>query len=177
MSFSVYEITVPAMMRGLGVLARYLDLAQALERDRGLVPGEILGARLAPDMATFGEQFSVGCNKVEAHVAELAQRAGPEHREPAMEYPALRARVAEARVFLNSFSPQELSAAQTHVYEAKSPLVRGWFRGDDYIRYLVIPDFYFHITIVHALLRRMGAQIGKQDYLGHLIPGTAGDYS
>ncbi|MBE7198482.1 MAG: DUF1993 family protein [Parafilimonas terrae] len=177
MSFSVYEITVPAMMHGLGVLARYLDHAQAVERDRGLITGEVLGARLAPDMATFGEQFSVGCDKVEAHVAELAQRGSPAPRELVMDYSALRARVADARAFLNSFSPQELSAAQTHVYEAKSPLVRGWFRGDDYIRYFIIPDFYFHITIAHAILRRMGAPIGKQDYLGNLIPGTAGDYS
>ncbi|MFL5282944.1 MAG: DUF1993 family protein [Rhodopila sp.] len=50
MSFSVYEITVPLMVQGLTVLDDYLNHAQALERERGMEPGEALEARLAPDM-------------------------------------------------------------------------------------------------------------------------------
>jgi hypothetical protein len=41
--------------------------------------------------------------------------------------------------------------------------VRRLFSGDDYIRHLVLPDFFFHISIVHAILRRPGAKIGKRD--------------
>src|SRR5260370_18248281 len=81
-SFSVYDITVPVMVHGLNVMDDYLDHAQALERTKGLEPGSVLGERLAPDMQTFGEQFSVSCNKGrrahgEAHASRTA--SSPEH--------------------------------------------------------------------------------------------------
>jgi hypothetical protein len=174
--FSVYEITVPLMVQGLLVLDSYLDRAQALERERGMLPGEVLGARLAPDMLTFGEQFSVSCNKVEAHMAKLLQSKRPALGAPAIMYPALRGRLVETRGFLQGLSPEELADAQTHTYELTPPIVRGWFGGDDYIRHLVIPDFLFHIATAHAILRNQGAPIGKRDYLGNLS-GQSGGYS
>jgi hypothetical protein len=70
-SFSVYDITVPVMLHGLNVMDDYLGHAQALERTKGFEAGRILAERLAPDMLTFGEQFSISCNKVDAHMAKL----------------------------------------------------------------------------------------------------------
>ena len=32
----------------------------------------------------------------------------------------------------------------------------------------VLPDFFFHIAIAHAILRHLGAHVGKRDYLGNL---------
>ena len=49
--------------------------------------------------------------------------------------------------------------------------------GEDYIRHLVLPDFFFHISIAHAILRHLGAKIGKRDYLGNLTQQSGGDYS
>jgi hypothetical protein len=57
------------------------------------------------------------------------------------------------------------------------PIARGWFGGDGYIRHLVLPDFFFHISIAHAFLRHLGAAIGKRDYLGNLTQQSGGDYS
>src|SRR5438552_16559684 len=94
-SFSVYDITVPVMVHGLNVLYDYLDHAQALERTKSFEPGRILGERLAPDMLTFGEQFSVSCNKVEAHMAKLMQRERPALPNIPMMYPALKGRLRE----------------------------------------------------------------------------------
>jgi hypothetical protein len=30
----------------------------------------------------------------------------------------------------------------------------------------VLPNFYFHISMVYALLRKAGVEIGKKDFLG-----------
>jgi hypothetical protein len=81
-SFSVYDITVPVMVHGLNVMDDYLDHAQALERANGFEPGRILTERLAPNMVTFGEQFSVSCKKDgRAHgEVDAARPAGtPQH--------------------------------------------------------------------------------------------------
>jgi uncharacterized protein len=176
-SFSVYDITVPVMVHGLNVMDDYLDHAQALERTRGIEPGTILGERLAPDMLTFGEQFSVSCNKVDAHMAKLMQRDPPAPHNTPMMYPALKGRLLETRGFLQNVQPDEIAGAQSHTYELTPPIVRGWFGGEDYIRHLVLPDFFFHISIAHAILRHLGAKIGKRDYLGSLAQQSGGDYS
>lgn len=177
MSFSVYEITVPVMEHGLNVMDDYLDHAQALEKAKGLVPGAILGARLAPDMLTFGEQFSVSCNKIEAHLTKLARRDAPARHDTPATYPALKKRLVDTHAFLQSVQPDEIAGAQARTYELTPPIVRGWFGGDDYIRHLVLPDFFFHISIAHAVLRSLGATIGKRDYLGNLAQQSGGDYS
>ncbi len=168
MSFSVYDITVPVMVHGLNVMDDYLDHAQALERTKGLEPGSVLGERLAPDMQTFGEQFSVSCNKVDAHMAKLMLREPPAPRNTPMMYPALKRRLLETRGFLQNVQPDEVAGAQSHTFALTPPIVRGWFGGDDYIRHLVLPDFFFHISIAHGILRHLGTKIGKRDYLGNL---------
>ena len=168
MSFSVYEITVPVMVRGLNVLDTYLDHAEELERSEGSEPSTVLDARLAPNMLTFGEQFSVSCNKIEAHMSKLLQRELPMPRTTDMTYPALRARLRETKAFLEGLQPEDLADALTHTYELTPPIVMGWFGGDDYVRHLMLPDFFFHIAIAHSILRHLGAPIGKRDYLGHL---------
>lgn len=177
MSFSVYEITVPVMVHGLNVMDDYLDHAQTLEWTKGLEPGRILGERLAPDMLTFGEQFPVNCNKVDAHIAKLMQRSFPAARNTPMMYPALKGRLVETQGFLQKVQPEELASAQFHTFELAPPIARGWFGGDDYIRHLVLPDFFFHISIAHAILRHLGAKVGKRDYLGNLAQQSGGNYS
>ncbi|WOH80969.1 DUF1993 family protein [Bradyrhizobium sp. BEA-2-5] len=175
--FSVYDITVPVMVHGLNVMDGYLHHAQALERATEIEPGTILGERLAPDMLTFGEQFSVSCNKIEAHMAKLMQHDAPAPHSTPMMYAALKGRLFETRGFLQNVQPDAIAGAQSHTYELRPPIVRGWFGGDDYIRHLVLPDFFFHISIAHAILRHLGANIGKRDYLGNLGQQSGGDYS
>src|SRR5436305_13497140 len=133
--FSVYDITVPAMVHGLSVMDDYLGHAQALERTKAFEPGRILGERLAPDMLTFGEQFSVSCNKVEAHMAKLMQHDPPAPSNTPMMYPALKGRLLETRVFRQNVPPTEISGAQSHAYELTTALVRGGFRGGASIRH------------------------------------------
>jgi hypothetical protein len=33
---------------------------------------------------------------------------------------------------------------------------------------MIMPDFYFHLTVAHAILRRNGVAVGKHDFLGKL---------
>lgn len=127
-------------------------------------------------MLTFGEQFSVSCNKVDAHIAKLMQRDPSAPRNTPMMYPSLSGRLLETRGFLQSVPPYEIAGAQSNTYELSPPIVRGWFGGDDYIRHLVLPDFFFHISIAHAILRHLGAKIGKRDYLGNLTQQSGGNY-
>jgi hypothetical protein len=40
------------------------------------------------------------------------------------------------------------------------------FTGQDFLLGFVLPNFLFHVTTAHAILRHNGVPIGKMDYLG-----------
>jgi hypothetical protein len=43
-----------------------------------------------------------------------------------------------------------------------------WFRGEDYLDQVAIPNFFFHVTSAYAILRHNGVGLGKMDYIGAL---------
>ena len=42
------------------------------------------------------------------------------------------------------------------------------FTSLSYVTTFAIPNFYFHICMVYALLRKEGVPVGKGDYLGRV---------
>ena len=40
------------------------------------------------------------------------------------------------------------------------------FTGLSYVNTFAVPNFYFHMCMVYALLRKEGVPLGKRDYLG-----------
>jgi hypothetical protein len=177
MTFSVFDTVIPGMAHGFAVLDTYLDHGKTFEEEKGLRSGEVLRARLAPAMLTFGEQFSVVASKVERHVSFLIGQDPTLSPNVEQTYAALKARVTGVRSFLQSITPEQLSGAESRTYQLTPPIVRGWFGGAEYIFHLVIPDFYFHIATAHDILRHLGARVGKRDYLGWLNMENPGGYS
>jgi hypothetical protein len=167
MSLSAYEISIPPLDRGLGILRDYLDVAEAFAREKRLTTEEILGTRLAPDMLTLHGQVEVVCNKVERYASKLAQQPVPEPKTPDVSFEALRQRIVEARKFLEFVPEAAVEGAEAHIFELSDPLIRGWFGGTDFILQLVLPDFFFHIATTHDILRHLGAHIGKRQYIGN----------
>jgi len=41
-------------------------------------------------------------------------------------------------------------------------------KGEAFVESFSIPNFFFHVTMVYAILRQGGVEIGKGDYLGGL---------
>jgi hypothetical protein len=168
MSLTAYEISIPILVRGLSNLQTYLDHAETLGAERpGGVEG-VLAARLAPDMLTLAEQIRVVANKAVRHAARLADAKIPPFVETEATVEALRAQLIEATLYLNDLPEAAVTGAETRTFELSTPIVRGWFAGNDYILDLVLPDFFFHLTTVHDILRHLGAPIGKKTYLGQL---------
>ena len=79
MSMSAYEVTIPTMLRGLGVLDHYLDEASKLTTSHDKSITDVLGARLAPDMLNFAEQINIACSKAERHAPHCASSTDQRH--------------------------------------------------------------------------------------------------
>jgi hypothetical protein len=174
MSLSAYEITLPVMDRGLNLLNNYVDEAAKLAEAQGRPVDEILNARLAPDMLSFAEQITILCRKAERHAAALGKQDRPDipAADPTIE--GLKARIRTARGFVQAVPEADVLGAEARAYELSDPLIHGWLGGNDYILSLVLPDFFFHQTMAHAILRHLGSQIGKRFYLGRLELDSGG---
>lgn len=166
MSVTAYEISIPVLDRGLGILHKYVDTAEAFATSRNVATEDVLSARLAPDMLSFEGQVRVLCNKAERHSAQLAQQDPPAPQSADLTFEALRERIVQARRFLANIPEASIRNADMHPFNLSDPLIQGWFAGRDYILQLVLPDFFFHLATAHDILRHIGVDVGKRAYLG-----------
>lgn len=77
------------------------------------------------------------------------------------------ARIQSVISYLGSFSPESFAnAAEIRISQ---PRWKGkTLSGQEFLIQHVIPNFYFHMTMVHAILRHNGLGIGKKNYLGDM---------
>ena len=165
MSFSIYDASIPPMIRSLENLSKILDkaVAQAKSEDKDLKT--LLEARLAPDMHPFTRQIQIASDAAR-NVARLAGTEPPSFPDTETSFPGLQERIAKTIAYLTSVPKEKLDGAETRKIEMKIPSRTLEFPGNVYLTGFVLPNFYFHVTTAYGLLRHRGIQIGKMDFLG-----------
>jgi hypothetical protein len=166
MSFTIYEASIPPIVRTLQNLSKILDkaVAQAKAQDKDL--NALLDARLAPDMHPFTRQIQIASDTAKGCGARLAGIEPPAMPDTETSFPELQARIAKTIDFLNGLKPEQLAGAEDREVTLKFPQGEMKFSGRDFLTGFALPNFYFHVTTAYALLRHKGIEIGKRDYLG-----------
>lgn len=173
MSFSMYEFSIPPMLRGLNILSQYLDKAAAFSFDRGIDPASLVDARLAPDMLSLAGQVQRLSDNAKGGVGRLAGIEVPSFPDTETTLDELRLRLARTIEYLNTVKPEQLQGSDSRVIELRFRSVSGTLRGDTYLTQVLLPNFYFHLSTAHAILRHKGLPVGKKDYLGHFDRASA----
>ena len=70
------------------------------------------------------------------------------------------------RAFIDTVPAAAIAGAEEKAIEIVYPSITMRFIGRNYVTHFVLPNLYFHITTVYAILRANGVAIGKGDYLG-----------
>jgi hypothetical protein len=68
--------------------------------------------------------------------------------------------------FIKSIKPDQLQGAETREITLQVPQNTLKFTGMNYLTNFVLPNFFFHVTMAYALLRKNGVELGKRDFLG-----------
>jgi hypothetical protein len=166
MSLNLYDLTIPALARGLSNLSALLDKAAAHAESRKFDSQVLVQARLFPDMHPLLKQVQIACDTAKGAAARLAGLEPPAHPDTETNLAELKARIAKTLEFVNSIQPAQLQGAEDRAIEMKTPRVTLHFTGRSYLSGFVLPNFYFHSSMVYALLRHSGVEIGKMDFLG-----------
>ena len=166
---SIYEITIPQFKKMLGCMNNWLDAAVAFAQQKnGFDPNTLLAARLAPDQYPFARQVQVVCDSAKSAAALLAGREPPKHPDTEKTIDELRARIRTCLAYLETFTPKDFEGAGTRGIKLHFFPPGKVISGNDYLVEMALPNFYFHLTTVYAILRHNGVNLGKRDFIGSL---------
>jgi hypothetical protein len=168
MAISMYDFSIPVLTRGLTNLSAVLDKAAAHAAAKKFDPAVLAQSRLYPDMYPLVRQVQIACDTAKGAAARLAGIEVPKHEDNEATLAELKARIAKTVDFLKSVHRDRLKDAESRDIEIKFPSGSWKFTGIAYLADFVLPNFYFHVSMVYALLRKSGVEIGKGDFLGEL---------
>jgi uncharacterized protein len=167
MALTMHNASVPVFQRMLGNLLKIMDKAQAHAEARKFSPDNYLALRLAPDMLPFAKQIQIVSDTAKGCVARLSGQEIPAWADDETTFEQLRARLQRTLDYVGSVPAAAFEGADSREvvmkFRNRDPVS---FTGENYLRFFVLPNFYFHITTAYALLRAGGVELGKGDYLG-----------
>ena len=166
MSLSMYRLSVPVFIRGLGVLRDYLDHAERFEKEKGLPPDTLAAARLAPDMLPLAGQVQRASDTSKNAIGRLTDIVPPSFADDETTLEALRRRIDATVAFFESIDADALAEAERKRVSLNFGKVKPTFDGLEYLLTFVLPNFHFHVATAHDILRSQGVAVGKADYLG-----------
>ena len=160
---TVANAAIDQMFRGLdGVLVKAAADAQA----RGIEEDVYLNARLAPDMLPLVRQVRIATEIPARALSRLAGVELPSLTDDETTFADLRKRISTAHTFIKDLPKDGLDA------DPDGPIT--FPAGPDremtlprraYLQNFILPNLYFHVTTSYAILRHLGVEIGKLDFL------------
>ncbi len=128
-----------------------------------------LAERLAPDMVPLGTQIAFACNQPRGFAQWCAgQPVDP--LDPAVgSIATARSHIENTKALLRA-----IDVSDSKLDEVKRTNLGPGIYCDTsarlYVSDYLLPNFYFHITIAYAILRKLGVPLGKADYMRFLMP-------
>ena len=163
---TLYDFSIPALMRGLTNMSAILDKAAAFATAKKVDGAVLAQTRLFPDMHPLSRQVQIACDTAKGAAGRLAGVEVPKHEDTETTLPELKARIAKTLDFLKTVTASKFPSDDSRAIELKFPSGTWKFTALSYVNDFVMPNFYFHSSMVYALLRKSGVEIGKGDFLG-----------
>ena len=167
MPVSMYHASVPVFIQLLGGLKGVIEKAEAHATGHKWDESTVLNERLYPDMFTLARQV----RQASEHAFGAGRAAGVVVPElPAIDnsYAEMKARIDKTIDFLKGLRPDQLDGREN----AEVTLTQGGqerkLRAQNYLYHLAMPNFYFHTTTAYNILRSLGIEIGKRDFMGQM---------
>jgi uncharacterized protein len=167
MAISMYSGFVPVCLQLLGGLKGVLQKAEAHTAEQKWDPQVVLNLRLYPDMFTLERQVRQVCN----HALGAGRVAGvdlPSLPDQDNSFAEIQARIDKTVDFLKGLRPGQLDGKE----EAPVTVTVGGqprqFKCQNYLYHFAMLQVQFHATTAYDIVRSVGVNIGKRDYLGQM---------
>jgi len=166
MKLDMYQATVLPCVRALTNLIAILEKAEAYVAQRKIDPTVLLGTRLFPDMLPLTMQIVIAGDIARGGAARLAGRDVPAFESGTATFGQLIDGLRHSVAFLETLQPEQFNGAEDRTVTWSTRSSTKTMQGTAYLFQHVLPNVYFHVTTAYAILRHVGLEIGKQDFLG-----------
>lgn len=166
MKISMHTMVVDQCATMLTNISKLLDKGVAYAEAKKFDPTVLVNARLAPDMFPLARQVQIASDMVKNGVARLSGQEAPKFEDNEATMDELKARIAKTIDYIKSVPASAFEGSEER--DIKIPIRDRSLemKGLQYVRNWILPNFYFHATMVYALLRHNGVELGKPDFLG-----------
>lgn len=166
---SMSQASLPAFEITLNALSGVLDKAEAFAAAKKIDPVVLLRSQLAPDMFDLTRQVQVATDQARRGAARLAGTEAPKVEDNETTIAQLKDRIAKTVAYIKTLDRKAIDgSAEKEIVFPLGPEKKGHMKGDDYLNQFVLPNFYFHCTAAYAILRHLGMEIGKRDFMGQI---------
>ncbi len=166
MALSMYDASVPVLVRGLSNLSAILDKGAAFAEAKKIEPSVLIGARLAPDMHPLSRQVQIASDSAKGAASRLTGGDTPSWPDNEKTFAELQARIRQTIDYLQTFKAAQFEGAEAMTIGLPLPGGELKLSGQEFLFGFVLPNFFFHVTTAYAILRHNGVEIGKMDFIG-----------
>ncbi len=163
----IHQTVIFQFSKMLGNMSAILDKSHAFATTKKIDDTILWQSRLAVDQFNFIRQIQILCDTAKMTAASLAGKDAPVHEDNEQTFAQLKSRINSVVTYLNSFNEKDFDGALSR--KVTRPRWEGkYLTGEEFLVEHAVPNFYFHLTTAYAILRHLGVDIGKKDYLGDL---------
>ncbi|HDR9157771.1 hypothetical protein WI93_23165 [Burkholderia vietnamiensis] len=178
---SLTQLLVPTFTQMLRAQSAWLDKALAQRQAAGDADDALLTLKLAPDMYPLAAQVRFSCFQAMEPAYRLRGEALPDAllalREAGWQADAQPGTLSDAQgivagtiAFLGELAPDALDGGAARPISLQLPNGTAFdMTGEQYARDWALPQFYFHAVAAYAILRHHGVDLGKADYVPHML--------
>lgn len=165
MTSAAYMLTIAAMRHALGNLARIMDKAEAHAIAHEIPLENLLQARLYPDMYNLLQQLQYACFLPVDYARHFTDSEPPRVGYDETTWEELRRSVDTAATYLAALPESRIAQDAEKMVPAFFDSAQG-LPAVSYAARVLVPDFFFHMSMAYGLLRHNGVPLGKGDFLG-----------
>lgn len=166
MTISMYQASVPSLIRAMNNLVAILEKGAAHAQAKNIDPAVLINSRLYPDMFPLGRQVQIASDTARRGAARLAGLEAPKLEDDETTFPQLIDRLHKSIAYLETLTPAQIDGSEERLITLPVGKDTMTFEGLSYLLYFILPNVYFHVTTAYDILRHCGVELGKRDYLG-----------
>jgi uncharacterized protein len=166
MSLSMYESSIPVLIRYLNNLSALLTKGASHASQKEIEGSVLVNARLFPNMFALARQVQIACDISKGAAARLSGIEAPAYEDTEASFEELQTRISNTLKYLESVPADKIDGTEEKAITLKAGDSEYNFTGKNYLLFFVFPNVFFHITTTFNILRHNGVEIGKMDYLG-----------
>ncbi|WP_310484657.1 DUF1993 domain-containing protein [Chamaesiphon sp. VAR_48_metabat_403] len=166
MNISMYQASVPPIVRSLNNLITILEKGDRYAIAKKIESSILINSRLYPDMHPLSKQVQIASDVTRRGVARLAGLEAPSMVDNEQTFAELIDRTKQTITYLETIAPEQIDGSEARTIVLPMGKESITLQGMPYLNVFILPNLYFHVTTTYNILRHSGVELGKIDFLG-----------